>query len=198
MTNEVLALPQESTVENALVYLRQHSSHLEMVYYLFIVDHEQHLVGVVSLRQLVTSEPTVRMEDLMDHDVIKVQINTDQEEVARLIARYDLLALPVVDAENHLRGLVTVDDVIDVIHEEQAEDYSEMSGTKVGDPGSEEGFSVRTAVSRFCWQAVNVIAGFILAVVVLQMFHSFLDLATAFAIGGVGISSDCLLSHSNW
>jgi len=186
MTNEVLALLQESTVENALVYLRQHSSHLEMVYYLFIVDHEQHLVGVVSLRQLVTSEPTVRMEDLMDRDVIKVQIDTDQEEVARLIARYDLLALPVVDAENHLRGLVTVDDVIDVIHEEQAEDYSEMSGTKVGDPGSEEGFSVRTAVSRFCWQAVNVIAGFILALVMLQMFHSFLDLATAFAMGGMG------------
>lgn len=182
MTNEVLALPQESTVENALVYLRQHSSHLEMVYYLFIVDHEQHLVGVVSLRQIVTSEPTVRMEDLMDQDVIKVQIDTDQEEVAHLIARYDLLALPVIDAENHLRGMVTVDDVIDVIHEELAEDYSEMSGTKVGEPGSEDGFSVRTAVNRFCWQAVNVIAGLILALVMLQVFHSYLDLATAFAM----------------
>jgi magnesium transporter len=154
-----------------------------MVYYLFIVDHEQRLVGVVSLRQLVTSEPTVRMEDLMDQDVIKVQIDTDQEEVAHLIARYDLLALPVIDAENHLRGLITVDDVIDVIHEEQAEDYSEMSGTKVGDSGSEEGFSVHIAVSRFCWQAVNVIAGFILALVVLQVFHSYLGLATAFSMG---------------
>jgi Mg2+ transporter MgtE len=187
MTNEVLALPQESTVENALVYLRQHSSHLEMVYYLFIVDHEQRLVGVVSLRQIVTSEPTVHMEDLMDRDVIKVQIDTDQEEVAHLIARYDLLALPVVDAENHLLGMVTVDDVIDVIHEEQAEDYSEMSGTKVGESGSEEGFSMRTAINRFCWQAVNVIAGFILALVVLQVFHSYLDLATAFAMGVGGL-----------
>lgn len=187
MTNEVLVLPQESTVENALVYLRQHSSHLEMVYYLFIVDQEQHLMGVVSLRQLVTSEPTVRMEDLMDRDVIKVQIDTDQEEVARLIARYDLLALPVVDAENHLRGLITVDDVIDVIHGDQAEDYSEMSGTKVGESGSEEGFSVRTAVSRFGWQAVNVIAGFILALVVQQVFHRYLDIATAFAMGIGGL-----------
>lgn len=182
MTNEVLALPQESTVENALVYLRQHSSHLEMVYYLFIMDHELRLVGVVSLRQLVTSEPSVCMEDLMDRDVIKVQIDTDQEEVARLIARYDLLALPVVDAENHLRGLITVDDVIDVIHEEQAEDYSEMSGTKVGESGSEEGFSVRTAVSRFCWQSVNVIAGFILALVILQVFHPYLNIANAFTV----------------
>jgi len=114
--------------------------------------------------------------------VIKVQIDTDQEEVARLIARYDLLALPVVDAEQHLRGLVTVDDVIDVIHEEQAEDYSEMSGTKVGESSNEEGFSVRTAMSRFCWQAINVIAGFILALVMSQMFHAFLDLTTAFAM----------------
>ena len=195
MTNEILALPQESTVEDALVYLRQHSSHLEMVYYLFIVDHEQHLVGVVSLRQLVTSEPTVHMKDLMNRDVIKVEINTDQEEVARLIARYDLLALPVVDTENHLRGLITVDDVIDVIHEEQAKDYSEMSGTEVGESINEEGFSVRTAVSRFSWQAVNVIAGFILALVVSRVIHSFLDLAmesrnipalsTGIAIGGV-------------
>jgi magnesium transporter len=182
MTNEILALPQESTVEDALVYLRQHSAHLEMIYYLFIVDQEQHLMGVVSLRQLVTSEPTVRMGDLMNRDVIKVQIDTDQEEVARLIARYDLLALPVVDAEHHLRGLITVDDVIDVIHEEQAEDYSEMSGTKVGESSNEEGFSVRIAVSRFCWQAVNVIAGFILALVVSQMFHSFLDLTTTFVM----------------
>jgi Mg2+ transporter MgtE len=179
MTNEILTLPQEATVEDALIYLRQHSSHLEMVYYLFIVDPEQHLVGVVSLRQLVTSEPTVHMEDLMNRDVLKVEIHTDQEEVARLIARYDLLALPVVDAENHLRGLVTVDDVIDVIHEEQAEDYSEMSGTEVGESINEEGFSVRTAISRFSWQAVNVIAGFILALAVSRVVHLFLNLTTA-------------------
>lgn len=182
MTNEILALAQESTVEDALVYLRQHSSHLEMIYYLFIVDHEQHLVGVVSLRQLVTSEPTICMQDLMNRDVIKVQIDTDQEEVAHLIARYDLLALPVVDVNQHLKGIITVDDVIDVIHEEQAEDYSEMSGTKVGESSNEEGFSVRTAVSRFCWQAINVIAGFTLALVMSHMFYSLLDLTTAFAM----------------
>jgi magnesium transporter len=182
MTNEILALSQESTVEDALVYLRQHSAHLEMIYYLYIVDHEQHLVGVLSLRQLVTTEPTVHLQDLMNRDVIKVQIETDQEEVAHLIARYDLLALPVVDAEQHLLGLITVDDVIDVIHEEQAEDYSEMSGTKVGESNNEEGFSVRIAVSRFCWQAINVIAGFILALIVSQILHPFLDLTTAFAM----------------
>src|SRR5579884_921422 len=107
MTNEVLKLAQGAIVEEALAYLRQHSDHLEMVYYLYIVDDEQHLVGVVSLRQLVTAEPTAHMQDLMDTDVIKVETTTDQEEVARVIAKYDLLGVPVVDADNHLVGLVT-------------------------------------------------------------------------------------------
>jgi CBS domain-containing protein len=131
MTSEVLALPLDATVDDALIRLRQNSSHLEMIYYLYTVDEEQHLRGVVSLRQLVTAEPGARMHDLMNPDVIKVQIDADQEEVARVIAKYDLLAVPVVDAENHLAGMVTVDDVIDVIHEEQAEDFSEIAGADV-------------------------------------------------------------------
>src|SRR6266487_975035 len=93
--------PDDATVEDALTYLRQHSAHLEMVYYLYIKDDEGHLKGVVSLRQLVTAEPTTRMQDLMDPDVIKVQTDTDQEEVARIISKYDLLGVPVVDADNH-------------------------------------------------------------------------------------------------
>src|SRR6266852_1150092 len=101
MTNEVLSLSQDLTVEEALAYLRQHSEHIEMIYYLFVVDEEKHLVGVVSLRQLVVAEPTTRLKDLMDKDVIKVTTNTDQEEVARVIAKYDLLGVPVVDEENH-------------------------------------------------------------------------------------------------
>jgi magnesium transporter len=181
MTTEVLKLSQEATVEEALVYLRQHSEHLEMVYYLYIVDEEQHLVGVVSLRQLVTAEPTARMKDLMDTDVIKVQTTTDQEEVARIIAKYDLLGVPVVDGENHLVGLVTVDDVIDVIHEEQAEDLSEIAGADVEESEEEEGFSWRKAMSRFSWLAVNVVAGFILAVVLYEVFQPLLSIATALA-----------------
>jgi magnesium transporter len=181
MTTEVLKLEQGATVEDALTYLRQHSAHLEMVYYLYIVDDEQHLVGVVSLRQLVTAEPTTRMQDLMDTDVIKVQTTTDQEEVARIIAKYDLLGVPVVDAENHLVGLVTVDDVIDVIHEEQAEDLSDIAGTDVEEAEEEEGFSWRTAMSRFSWLGVNVVAGFILAVLLYEVFGPLLSTATAFA-----------------
>jgi len=178
MTTEVLSLSQELTVEEALVYLRQHSAHLEMIYYLFIVDDEQHLVGVVSLRELVVAEPTTRLKDLMDEDVIKVKTDTDQEEVARIIAKYDLLGVPVVDHENHLVGLITVDDVIDVIHEEQAEDFSEMAGASVEEFEEEEHFSVRAILSRATWMGVNVAAGFILALVLYQVFGNALTINT--------------------
>ncbi len=179
MTTEVLSLSQELTVEEALAYLRQHSAHLEMIYYLFIVDDEQHLVGVVSLRELVVAEPTTRLKDLMDKDVIKVKTNTDQEEVAKVIAKYDLLGVPVVDEENHLVGLVTVDDVIDVIHEEQAEDFSEIAGASVEEFEEEEHFSVRTVLSRTTWLGVNVAAGFVLALALFQVFGNALTMNSA-------------------
>lgn len=178
MTTEVLSLSQELTVEEALVYLRQNSAHLEMIYYLFIVDDEQHLVGVVSLRELVVAEATTHLKDLMDEDVIKVKTDTDQEEVARIIAKYDLLGVPVVDYENHLVGLITVDDVIDVIHEEQAEDFSEMAGASVEEFEEEEHFSVRAILSRATWMGVNVAAGFILALVLYQVFGNALTINT--------------------
>ncbi len=193
MTTEVLALPRDTTVEEALAYMRTHSEHLEMVYYLYIVDAERHLLGVVSLRQLVTAEPGKSMGDLMDADVIKVQANIDQEEVARRISKYDLLGIPVVDEENHLLGLITVDDVIDVLHEEQAEDISDIAGADVQESEDEEKFSWRTAINRFSWLGVNVIAGFILALVLTQVFGSLLRNNVAL----VSIANIALAMHSH-
>lgn len=169
MTTEVLSLAQDLTAEDALAYLRQHSQHLEMIYYLYIVDAEQHLAGVVSLRELVVADSQTRLEELMDSDVIKVTIDTDQEKVAQVIAKYDLLGVPVVDSENHLVGLVTVDDVIDVLHEEQVEDFSEMAGASVEEFEEEEHFSLRATMSRVTWLSVNVVAGFALALVLYQI-----------------------------
>ncbi len=193
MTTEVLPLSQELTVEEALSYLRQHSEHLEMIYYLYIVDDEHHLVGVVSLRELVVADPGTQLKDLMDPDVIKVTTATDQEEVARIIAKYDLLGVPVVDADNHLVGLVTVDDVIDVIHEEQAEDFSEIAGASVEEFEEEEHFSLRAVMSRSTWIGVNVVAGFLLALVLYQVFgtagiqgtHLVAGLRSSIALNGV-------------
>jgi magnesium transporter len=182
MTTEVLALQQDKTVEDALQYLRQHSEHLEMIYYLYVVDEQQHLVGVVSLRQLVTAEPDTPMRSLMNPDVISVTTETDQEEVARIIARYDLLGVPVVDSERKLVGLVTVDDVIDVIHEEQAEDFSELTGADVEEAEEEEHFSWRSALSRFSWLALNVVAGFVLAIILFTVFRPLLTAISALVL----------------
>src|SRR5579883_1368437 len=186
MTTEVLALEQGLTVEDALAYLREHSEHLEMIYYLYIVDAERHLIGIVSLRELVVAEPGTRLQDLMDRDVIKVRADMDQEEVARIIARYDLLGVPVVDNEEHLLGLVTVDDVIDVIHEEQAEDFSEIAGASVEELEEEEHFSLKATLNRMTWLGVNVIAGFLAALVFYGIFgRAIIDNAVQMQVGGL-------------
>lgn len=197
MTNEILALAQDATVEDALAYLRQHSSHLEMVYYLYITDAEQHLLGVVSLRQLVTADPKTTMHDLMDSGVLKVETHTDQEDVARIISRYDLLGVPVVDAENRLVGMVTVDDVIDVLHEEQAEDISEIAGADVEEAQEEEAFSWTTALRRFSWLSVNVLAGFLLAWIIYSAFAPLFASSVAIAsisTGGLGFQTRLALN----
>jgi Mg2+ transporter MgtE len=186
MTSEVLALSEELTVEEALAYLRQHSDHLEMIYYLYIVDSERRLIGIVSLRELVVAQPGTHLRDLMDRDVIKVQAEMDQEEVARIIAKYDLLGVPVVDGEDHLLGLVTVDDVIDVIHEEQAEDFSEIAGASVEELEEEEHFSLKATLNRITWLGVNVIAGFLAALVFYGIFgRAIIDNAVQMQVGGL-------------
>ncbi len=187
MTTEVLPLSEHLTAEEALAYLRQHSEHLEMIYNLYIVDDEHHLVGVVSLRELVVAEPTTTMESLMDSDVIKVSTDTDQEQVARVIAKYDLLGVPVVDEANHLVGLITVDDVIDVLREEEAEDISEITGASVEEFEAEEHFSWGAVLNRVTWLGVNVLAGLILALVLHSVLGSAFNAAVAFVQAGDSI-----------
>jgi magnesium transporter len=184
MTTEILAQPEEATVEEVLIYLRQHSEHLDMVYYLYIIDEERHLLGVVSLRQLVTADPSTKMAVLMDRDVITVHINDDQEKVAYVIAKYDLLGVPVVNDDKHLMGMITVDDIIDVIHEEQAEDVSEITGTNVEEGESEEDSWRRSILSRSSWLVLNVVIGFFMALIISQAFSPILGTATVFASTG--------------
>jgi Mg2+ transporter MgtE len=186
MTSEVLALAEALTVEETLAYLRQHSDHLEMIYYLYIVDSMRHLIGIVSLRELVVAEPGKHLRDLMDRNVIKVQASVDQEEVARIIAKYDLLGVPVVDSEDQLLGLVTVDDVIDVIHEEQAEDFSEMAGASIEEMEEEEHVSLKAMFHRLAWLSVNVVAGFLVALVFYSIFgRALIDNAVQMDVSGL-------------
>jgi magnesium transporter len=128
MTSAKVMLHKEMTAEGAITYLRAVAPESEDVYYLFVVDEEVRLVGVVSLRQLVVVPPWTRVGKVMDPDVIHVRADADQEEAARLMARYDLLALPVVDDEGRLLGLITHDDLVDVLEEEATEDIYRLGG----------------------------------------------------------------------
>jgi len=128
MTSAKVMLHKEMTAKGAIAYLRAVAPESEDVYYLFVVDQEVRLVGVVSLRQLVVVPPWTRVEEIMDPDVIHVRADADQEEAARLMARYDLLALPVVDEERRLLGLITHDDLVEVLEEEATEDIYRLGG----------------------------------------------------------------------
>ena len=128
MTPDLILAHEGSTVSEVIDALRKEAEDAE-IFELYVVDEEDRLLGVVSLHRLVTARPQTRMADLMDREVITVAPETDQEEIAQLFSRYDLLAAPVVDAEGKLVGQITVDDVMDVIQEETTEDIYKMAGT---------------------------------------------------------------------
>jgi magnesium transporter len=128
MTTDYVALNEHVSVEEAIKEVRAVGDKV-MVSYLYVADDQGHLRGVVSLRQLILAEPMQPLRDIMTKDVWKVHVETDQEEVARLVGHYNILAIPVVDKQNVLVGVVTVDDIIDVIHEEASEDLAYLSGS---------------------------------------------------------------------
>jgi magnesium transporter len=128
MTTDYVALNEHVSVEEAIKEVRAVGDKV-MVSYLYVTDDQGHLRGVVSLRQLILAEPMQPLRDIMTKDVWKVHVETDQEEVARLVGHYNILAIPVVDKQNVLVGVVTVDDIIDVIHEEASEDLAYLSGS---------------------------------------------------------------------
>ena len=128
MTSEFLALRPRMAAGEAIDALRAWKPEAEAIYYLFVVDPNKKLCGVVSLRQLIVAPPSTRIADLMQTDVISVRAGTDQEECARLLSHYDLLALPVVDEQQRLLGVITVDDLVDVLEDEATEDIQRMGG----------------------------------------------------------------------
>lgn len=125
MSPDFYALDQDTNVSDAITAM-QLEGDVESAFYLYVVDNENRLLGVVSLRQLLFTRPNTPLKDIMTSDVISVHTETDQEEVARNVADYNLVAIPVVDTENTLVGVVTVDDVIDVIDQEATEDIYKM------------------------------------------------------------------------
>jgi magnesium transporter len=167
MSPLAFTLREDTTCRDAIAAVQEASDH-ELIYYAYVENDEGQVVGVTSLRNLLTHPPSTRLSDIMATDVICVRPETDQEEVARIAGRYDLLAVPVVDEQRHLLGIVTVDDVLDVIKEEAAEDMLLMAG--VSDTPDETNVGrVRTAAGRLPWLLVTLAGGLAIS----ELIHHF-------------------------
>ena len=172
MVPDFIALKEDTTAREAIEVLQKEHGDVEMVFYLFVVDDHGHLVGVISLRQLVVVPPETRLKSIMTTDVVSVQTNMDQEEVAKIVARYNMLAVPVVDQHNKLVGLVTVDDIIDIIREEATEDILKMAGA--GEDLVESQSILKSTRTRLPWLFASWIGGLI-AFFVISHFESSLN-----------------------
>jgi len=178
MNPSVFALNEDLTVGESITAL-QNSRDVEMVFYLYVVDARNHLVGVTSLRRLLLVSPETPLKRIMTPALISARVDTDQEEVARQVASYNLLAVPVVDEENKLVGVITVDDVIDVIKDEATEDLYRLAGVsgdeRIGTPPFE---ALR---KRLPWLGVNLGTAFVAASVV-ALFEDTISRVTALAV----------------
>jgi magnesium transporter len=163
MTTRYFVLDDTCTVAEALQRIRRAGT-AETVFYLYVVDAEHRLVGVVSLRQLVMAEPDTLLHNLMETDVISVTTDEDQAHIARLITQYDFLALPVVDRLHRLVGIVTVDDIIDVLSEEATEDMLRIAG--VNPDEMLQASSRRTIRHRLPWLSVSWVGGLLASYVI--------------------------------
>jgi len=129
MTTDVVRIQEDWTVQETLDYLRKMDSSLETLAYLYVVDTTNHLVGLLPLHILVTEKPATLISAVMDPEVVSVDVIADQEEAARLVAHYDFFAIPVVDPEHRLIGIITHDDVVDILQEEFTEDFQRLGGS---------------------------------------------------------------------
>lgn len=180
MSTEVFALDEATTAGDAIRSLQSDSDTAEVVFYLYVVNEHDHLVGVMSLRELVRARKTRPIRELMISEVIRVGVDTDQEEVARLVARYNLLAIPVVDANNRLVGVVTVDDIIDVIRREATEDIMKMAGA--GEDISPHKSPYAGVRARLPWLLPSYIAGVFGVFVVSYYFDELLEMIALAAL----------------
>ncbi len=129
MSPRFARLRPDSTVDEAITYLRRQASALETIYYAYVLDHDQHLQGVISLRELFSADPNKLIHDVMHSSLISVPEKTDQKKVAAIVRDSRLLAVPVVDRDGRMVGIVTVDDIVDVVEEEASRDIQNVGGT---------------------------------------------------------------------
>jgi magnesium transporter len=157
MTPEYVSVREAWTAAHTLDQLRHLARAQETIYYLYVTDDERYLKGVLSLRDLVLAQPDQQIYEIMSREVISAHTDTDQEEVARLIQRYDFLAVPVVDTEERLVGIITVDDILDVIQQETTEDIYTLGGLQSGDDDYFQTNLFTVARKRVVWLLILLI-----------------------------------------
>lgn len=161
MTTEFVTIPENSTVRSAMTILKNEAPSAETIYYIFIVNEKNRLTGVVSLRDLIIAEEDTLIQEIMNDRVVSVLVSEDQEDVARKMQDYNLLAMPVVDFQQHLLGIVTVDDIIDVMDEEASDDYSKLAGVVDIDTVDKNSFAA--AKKRAPWLIILLVLGMVTA-----------------------------------
>jgi len=172
MALEYVAVKADATIEEAIETIRQKRDEVEHVYYLWVIDDFERIVGIISLKDLVLEPPDRKLKDIMNHEVISANVNMDQEVVANLVKKYDLVSIPVVDDNNRLVGRITHDDIIDVLEEEADEDIALMAG--VIDQEITENSVSKISRARLPWLVGGLFGG-LLAAVVINQFESSLE-----------------------
>ncbi len=165
MTTEAACLDERLTVRQALETLSRQAERLETIYYIYVVDDTNHLLGVVSTRMLVSSfgKQNRTIGELMDTDILTVNADEDQKEVARIVAKYDLLAIPVVDAQRHMLGIITHDDVIDVVLEEATQDVQRIAAVEPLEDSYTRTHILTLSWKRGMWLGILFFAGLLTA-----------------------------------
>ncbi len=172
MALEFVAVKADSLIQEAIDTIREKREEVENIYYLFVIDDFDRLVGIISMKDLVLEPPERNISDIMNPNVISAHVNTDQEEVAHLVKKYDLVNIPVVDGHHRLVSRITHDDIIDVIEEEADEDISLMAGVIHQEIAEES--PMRISRARLPWLVAGLFGG-MLAAVVINQFESSLQ-----------------------
>ncbi|MEG0239574.1 magnesium transporter [Anaerorhabdus sp.] len=188
MATEFISIHDNKTVQKTLEYLQQVGQNAEMAYYLYVTDEQEVLKGVVSLRDLVSSPFNTLISEITNPNVHSVHVDDDQEEVARMLDKYDYVMIPVIDHNDSIKGVITIDDIIDIIKEEATEDIHRMAGLDAEE--KVDGTLIESIRSRLPWLSINLITA-LLAASVVAMFSSTIEAVVALAainpiIAGMG------------
>ena len=176
MTTGYIEINKNMTAKEAIDHMRENALDAETIYYIYVVDNDEKLVGVLSLRELITARDSVIVEDLMSENIISIDVDEDREEAVRLVSKYDLIAIPVIDKEGILKGIITVDDIIDVMEEEGSEDLYKLAGSSEHERDVAENVNATTLQqvtssvrARMPWLIIILIMGLLSTIILTKL-----------------------------